>query len=68
MKAETRKALEAELSRCDVIRREFSSDEMFALFAIVHGWPIERARIEFKNRIMLRASFKTNSTSIGDAA
>ena len=51
MKEETRNALEAELSRCDAIRREFLPDEMFVLYAIVQGWSVERAFNEYQKRV-----------------
>jgi hypothetical protein len=68
MKEETRKALEAELTRCEDIRREFSSDEMFTIFAIVRGWTIEYARMEFNKRISLRTSIKHVINSRNEAA
>jgi len=68
MKEETRKALEAELARCDAIRREFSADEMFSLFAIVRGWTMEQARVEFKKRQLIGGVYESCRPSKRDAA
>jgi len=50
MNLEIKKAVEVEFERCDTIRRLFETDEMFAVFAIVKGWTVEKAQEEFARR------------------
>ena len=50
MNLEIKRAVEAEFERCDTIRRLFAPDEVFAVFAIVKGWTVEKAQQEYLKR------------------
>ena len=41
-------AFDSEQARIDAIRAEFKDAPSFATAAIIEGWTLERARIEFK--------------------
>ncbi len=50
MNEETKKAIEAEFARCDLIESAFRNDEAFILLAIIRGWTLEKARTEYEKR------------------
>lgn len=50
MNLENKKAVEVEFERRDTIRRLLETDEMFAVFAIVKGWTVEKAQEEYARR------------------
>lgn len=50
MNEETKKAIEAEFARCELIESAFRNHEAFVLLAIIRGWTLEEAKAEFEKR------------------